>query len=190
MKRQRETIDEFLRLTGQTELESSLKSLEHMIALYAEGRPKLLAFLKESGVSALAVRQQLANAIGRYIREGTFNDRHAEEIRAAAPDPQAEELSSPLPLAPPGYFGVNVRCAGNLGGDSCPGQGYLRHTLVQTDKRTVFALYQELREKRGYTLEFHYLRVGVNGAMADAESAMSVAISDGMTVFFVGPNNG
>lgn len=76
--------------------------------LDSEGRPRLLASLKEFGVGSLSARQQIANALQRYVRTGDFAG------KAAVTESQQE-----LSAAPPGSITVQVRCAGALGGDNC-----------------------------------------------------------------------
>ena len=182
------TIDGLLHHTGLSSLELNAQvSLTELVDLHSIGRPKLLQRLKELGVDSLSARQTLANAIGRFRRDGTFSQAHAEARREASAAAAAPAETQPVP---PGHSSVNVRCAGNLGGDCCPGKGHLRNTAVHTATKTLQAFYEELKRTRGYTLNFSQLRVSVDGTMTDLSEAAKTPVRDGMNCFFIGPNNG
>eukprot|EP00966_Prymnesium_polylepis_P256116 5916218-Prymnesium_polylepis.1 len=58
-------------------------TLEGLAALHADGRPKLLSALQQSGVSKLPDRQALANAVGRAVREGRISTTMTSDAGAA-----------------------------------------------------------------------------------------------------------
>ena len=50
----------------------SVTDLDALLQQLDAGRPRLLSFLKELGVQPLGARQRIANALGRYVRTGSF----------------------------------------------------------------------------------------------------------------------
>ena len=123
-------------------------SLGHAEDLLEQGRPALLMALKSAGVNSLSARQNVANALGKFFRN-----------RGAPSEAPSKNALGP---APPGSATVIVRCAGALGGDSCPLNGVLRQSTVHTAAASVQALYEELRQQRGYAMEFSNVRVSLN----------------------------
>ena len=88
---------------------------------------------------------------------------------------------------------MRVRCAGALGGENCPLNGKFRQATVHTSAETVGALYEELKRKRGYALDFSSINATLAGVRIDpgeAESTQKALLSDGQQVTFVGPNRG
>ena len=162
-------------------LRASVRS-EDLIDWHTEGRPFFLKRVKELGVSALPVRQQIANAVGKLRREGPT-------AFAPAPGPESDSLNV-QPPPPPGFLAVTLRCAGNLGGDYCPGKGHLRNTTVHTRAGTVREFYEEMQGARGYALDFANVRVSVDGNSVDGPVAAQMPMQDGSAIMFIGPNNG
>ena len=153
---------------------------KELVALHAEGRPKLLARLKDTGLDRLPVRQAVANAVGKYLREGV-----------AVANNEAQGSDGMLPSErPAGSMLINLRCVGTLGGENCPGNGKLRQTTVYTLSPNVLGLYDELTRVRGYTQGYVNVRVSVSGKMLDAAEAAERKLEDGMSINFIGPNNG
>lgn len=158
-----------------------------LVGLHVEGRPQLLQRLKEVGITALPVRQAIANAIGKFRRHGLLGAEQAE-VAAGSGSSSADSPAS----APPGSVRINMRCVGTLGGDNCPGNGRLRQTTVYTAATTVQALYAELAAARGYTQAFANVRVSHQSGrgILDSGEAAALELHDGMSLSFIGPNNG
>jgi hypothetical protein len=168
-----------LQQAGQSECAATLRdhgvTLSMLQDLYSKGRPRLLGDLKDLGVSKLASRQAIANALGKMQRSVSESVGDSE---------------SPSGPAPPGYLSVSLRMTGALGGDNCPLNGVLRNSVVYTQSRTVRELYDELQRDRGYAMGFESVRVSLAGSMMDAAQAAEAEIVDGMNLAFLGPNRG
>ena len=80
--------------------------------------------------------------------------------------------------------------AGALGGDNCPLNGKYRNTTVHTAQTTVRGLYEELKAKRGYVMDFGSLNVSVQGKQIDVSAASNAELCHGISVNCVGPNRG
>ena len=65
----------------------------------------------------------------------------------------------------------------------------LRRSLARA-LAAIRALYDELRDQRGYALEFNMTRVSFHGTMLDAAEAAERLISDGDSLMVLGPNRG
>ena len=161
----------------------SVTDLDALLQQLDAGRPRLLSFLKELGVQPLGARQRIANALGRYVRTGSFVARG--ESSAAEQD-----AAEPIGPAPPGASTVFVRCAGALGGELCPLNGKLRNTTVHTKASTVGEFYEELRAARGYAMDLRNVRISVHSSMLDVDEVAQTRVTDGMSIMILGPNRG
>ena len=180
-------IESLLQHAGVQDVDRAALSgttFDTLVQQLSAGRPRLISSLKELGVEPLTARQKIANALGRYIRTGTFAAGGATESTAT------ESTIEPIGPAPPGAKTVSVRCAGALGGELCPLNNKLRNTVVHTKASTVGDFYKELQAARGYAMDLLNVRIGVHGTMLDVDEVAETRITDGMSIMILGPNRG